>query len=443
MAADRATGTRPGHDPDDAGIDQASAHAAWAGPRLVPGLLRDNAAFRNLWSGQTISLFGDQLTVLALPLAAVLVLDAGAAQMGYLAAAGLAPNLLFALHAGAWVDRHGRRRVVMIAADLGRAGLLATIPAAYALHALTLWHLYAVAFLAGTLTVLFSVSYSALFVSVVPRERYVEATSLIYGSRAFSFVAGPSLGGVLVQVLSAPVALLADAVSYLASALFLGRTSAAEPPTEARAGGQLVAGIRFILGSPVMRASLVSVATLNLFNLMFSALHVLYATRSLRVPPGTLGAVLGASAVGSLIGAAVTSPLSRRIGVGPALTLGMVLFPVPLVLVPLAAGPQPLVVALLFLAWFGAGMGVMILDISGASIIAAVVPDRLRSRVTGAYLLVNYGVRPLGSLLGGVLGSALGLRTTLLIATVGAVAGVLWLLPSPIPRLRSLPEPSE
>ena len=159
--------------------------------------------------------------------------------------------------------------------------------------------------------------------------------------------------------------------------------------------------------------------------------------------PATLGLVLGAGAAGGLIGAAAAGRVSRRIGVGPAFVLGCVLFPAPLVLVPLAGGPQWLVLACLFLAEFGSGAGVVILDIEAGSIFQALVPDRLRSRFQGAYTAVNYGVRPLGSLLGGVLGAAVGLRPTLWIATVGALAGVLFLLPSPIARMRSLPAPAE
>jgi len=153
--------------------------------------------------------------------------------------------------------------------------------------------------------------------------------------------------------------------------------------------------------------------------------------------------VLGAGAVGGLIGSVATTRLSRRIGIGPAFLVGCILFPVPLLLVPLAGGPKWLVLAMLFLAEFGSGLGVMILDISAASIFAALVPDRLRSRVSGAYTLVNYGVRPVGSLLGGFLGTALGLRSALWIATACAIAGFLWLIPSPIPKMRELPETEE
>lgn len=403
-------------------------------------LLRENRAFRAFWAGQFISLFGDQITLLALPLLAVLLLHANAREMGYLTAAGLVPTLLFALHAGAWVDQRGRRRHVMIAADVGRAILLATVPAAYAFGRLTMIHLYAVAFLVGTLSVLFMVSYPTLFVSLVPRERYVEGNALLHGSRALSFVGGPSLGGLLVQIFSAPFALAADAISFLASAFFLGRISPVEPPAERGSRDQLAAGARFILHSGVLRAALVAGATFNFFNLMFSALFVLYATRVLSVRPAILGAVLGAGAVGAVFGSTITGWLGRRIGIGPTYILGCVLFPLPLVLVPAAEGSMLLILAFLVAARFGSGLGVMVLDISIGSIFSALIPDRLRSRVSGAFTAVNYGVRPLGSLAGGLLGSAIGLRPTLWIATVGAVAGFLWLLPSPLPRLKTLEE---
>lgn len=410
---------------------------------MIPPLLRENPLFRRFWIGQTVSLFGDQVTEIAIPLVAVLVLHAHAAQMGYLIAALLVPNLLFSLHAGAWVDRRGRRRRTMIVADLGRALLLATIPLAYAFDALTMAQLYVVAFLAGTMTVFFFVSYSSLFVSLVPRERFVEGNSLLYGSRAFSFVAGPSVGGILVQLFKAPFAVLVDVGSYIVSAFCLGSISPEEPATEKAERGHVVAGVRYVWHSPVVRASLLATATINLFNFIFHALFILYAVRALHVRPGTLGLVLGAGAVGGLIGSMITGRLGRRIGIGPAFLLGCVLFPAPLVLVPLAGGPHGLVLAMLFLAEFGAGMGVMILDISVGSIFAALIPHRLRSRVSGAYMVVNNGVRPVGSLVGGFLGSAIGLRPTLWIAAVGAIAGFLWLLPSPIPGMRELPEPEE
>ena len=237
--------------------------------------------------------------------------------------------------------------------------------------------------------------------------------------------------------------MLVDAVSFLFSALFLSSISPEEPPTEQAERGHVMAGIRYVFRNPTMRASLLAAATINLFNFIFWALFVLYAVRELEVSAGTLGLVLGAGAVGGLIGSIVTTRLTRRIGIGPALMLGAILFPVPLLLVPLAGGPMWLILTMLFLAEFGSGLGVMILDISAASIFAALVPDRLRSRVSGAFTLVNYGIRPVGALIGGFLGTQLGLRPALWIATAGAILGFLWLLPSPIPKMRELPETEE
>jgi MFS family permease len=401
---------------------------------MVPALLRDRV-FRRYWSASTISMFGDQIGGMALPLAAVLALHAGAAQMGYLAALQWLPSLLFGLPAGAWVDRRGRRRRTMIAADLGRAALFASIPVCYALHALTLAQLFLVTFGAGTLGILFNVSDGALFVSIVAPERYVDGQSLIYGSRALSFVGGPSVGGVLVQALSAPLAVVADALSFLGSAFFLGRIRPAEPPTD-DGGGSVLAGARFIADSALVRASLIAVATVNFFNLMFFALYLLYAVRVLHIRPGVVGVLLGAAAVGGLLGALVTKRIAAQIGAGWAYTAGCLLFTAPLVLWPLAHGPLLLVLAMLFAAEFVSGFGVMVLDISIGSIFAAVIPDRLRSRVTGAFQAVNYGTRPLGALLGGLLGTVLGLRPALWVAVLGGTAGFALLLPTPLPRYR-------
>jgi MFS family permease len=407
---------------------------------VIPPVLRENPVYRTYFGGQAISLLGDQISLIALPLVGVLVLHASPAEMGYLTTAALIPNLLFSLHAGAWVDKHGRRRQTMIAADLARAALLATIPIAYAFDALTFAQLYAVGFLIGAASVLFNVSAATLFVSIVPREQYVEANALSNGSRAASFVAGPSLGGLLVQALSAPVTLAVDAVSFLGSALSLSRISPVEPEVGPAEHGHLTAGLRYVLGSPIVRPALFATTTINFFNFVFFALFTLFAIRNLHVSPGVLGVVLGAGAVGGLLGAYLTGRIVRTIGVGRAFVFGCVAFPTPLVLVPLAGGPRWLVLACLFLAEFGSGFGVMLLDISFGSISAALVPPRMRSRVSGAFNVVNYGVRPVGAFAGGLLGSAIGVRETLWIAVIGAIASFVFLLPSPMPAMRELPE---
>jgi MFS family permease len=406
---------------------------------VIPPLLRANANFRRFFLGQSVSMLGDQITGIALPLTAVLALHASAGQMGALTTAYLVPNLLFSLHAGAWVDRKGKRRLTMLATDVGRALLIGSVPVAYALGHLTWAQMYAVAFLTGSLSVVFFVAYGAMIQMLVPRDQYVEANSLVHGSRAFSFLAGNSVGGVLVQLLRGPYALATDALSFLWSALFLRRMEIDEPPGAPHETGGVSAGARWIKNNRVFRAELLGVATINFFNFIFFALFVLYATRSLHVRPATLGLVLGAGSVGTLGGSFITARIARRLGVGRTFVLGCFLFPAPLILVPAAGGPYWLVLGCLFVAEFFSGVGLMLLDIMAGTISAGLIPSTLRSRVSGAFMVVNYGVRPLGTSLGGVLGSTIGLRPTLWIATVGALAGLLWLLPSPVMSLDEVP----
>jgi len=410
---------------------------------VIPPILRENRNFRRYFIGQSVSMLGDQISLIALPLTAVLALHASPGQMGALTTAYLVPNLIFSLHAGAWIDRRGRRRQVMLVTDVLRGLCIATIPIAYAFGHLTWAQLYVVSFLTGTLSVFFYVAFGAFFQVVVPREDYVQANSLIHGSRAFSFLAGTSAGGILVQLLRGPYALALDAASFLWSALFLGRIDAEEPPGSPHERGALLSGVRWIRGNAIIRAELLGVATLNLFNFMFFALFLLYATRELGVRPATLGIVLGAASVGTLLGSFVTARISRRFGVGPAFIAGCFLFPAPLILVPAAGGPHWLVLVILFIAEFTSGLGLMLLDIMAGSISAGTVPVALRSRVSGAFMVVNYGVRPLGTSLGGLLGATIGVRQTLWIATVGALLGLAWYIPSPIPYLRDVPEIAE
>jgi MFS family permease len=405
--------------------------------RRVPPLLRDRE-FRLFWTGQSISMFGDQVSSLAVPLLAVLVLHANAGQMGLLTAIGLAPSLLLSVLAGSWIDRHGHRRRTMLVSDLSRAALLVSIPVAYAFGRLTLGQLFLVAFCLGTMDVFFYLAYNTLFVSMVRPEQYVEGNALLNGSRAMSFVTGQSVAGLLVSALTAPVTLLVDAASFLVSAGALSRIHPDEPATSPGGPGHVAAGARFIRSTPIVRAALGATATVNFFTFVFWAIFVLYATTELHIPAAELGLALGCGAVGGLIGSALTGRISRRIGIGPAFILSCVLYPAPLLLVPLAGGSRPLVLVMLGLAEFGSGIGVMLLDISLGAIFQAAIPDQLRARVSGAYRTVNYGMRPLGALTGGFLGSTIGLRPTLWIASAGGILCVLWALPSPLRRLRSI-----
>jgi len=403
--------------------------------------------FRRFWLGQTISVLGDNVTLLALPIVAVLILHADPAQMGLLTAVGLLPHLLFSLPAGVWLDRVRNRRRLMILCDLGRAAAIGAIPLAFLLGQPPLALLFAIAFVVGSLSVVFDISWNTLFVSVVRREQYVDASALLNGSRSLASVAGPAVSGILIQLFSAPMALLTDALSYLGSVFFLRRITAPEPPIEHEPGTlrqQLTSGLAFIFGDPIMRTTLLSAGTLNLFNYCFQALFILYATVYLKVEPGLLGLALGAGAIGGVIGAVIASRVGRRLGLGRAYVVGLIVFPASVILIPLAGGaPLMLIPAFLFLSEFGQGIGVMILDINVGAMMQARTPDRIRGRAMGAFRFINMGIRPIGATLGGVLGALLGVRETLFIVTFLQLAGVLWLYRSPILKLQGMPETAE
>ncbi|MFE3071702.1 MFS transporter [Streptomyces sp. NPDC059247] len=408
----------------------------------VPPLLRERT-FRRYWTGQTVSLAGDQISLMAIPLAAVLVLGADAAAMGWLKTVELLPALLLNLPFGAWADRRASRRRAMVATDIGRAALVLSLPVAYALDALTLTQLYVVAFGVGALTVLFEVCNTTLFVALVPPDQYVQANSLVNGSRSTAWLAGPGVGGLLVQFLTAPFALVADAVTYLVSAGYLARIEAVEPPPAPVVKGHFTEGLRWVVREPSMRALFAASGTVQFFNYMFHTLFVLYATVDLGLGAGLLGLVLATGAVGGLLGAVCSGAVVRRLGIGGALVAGFLGFTLPLLLVPLAGGPLPVLVGVLFLAEFLSCAGVMVVDVAAGSFQMALIPDAVRARVMGAFRTLNHGFRPLGALVGGLLGTAIGLRPTLWIATVGAVFAVLWLLPSPLPWTRELPTRDE
>jgi MFS family permease len=405
-----------------------------------PALLRDRV-FRHYWSAHVVSMVGDQVSLIAIPLLAVLTIGAGAVQMGFLTAAALLPNLFLSLLAGAWVDRRAYKRKVMICADLGRAALLVVVPVLAFVGVLRLWHLCVLSFAIGTLTVFYEVADGSLFASVVRRPDYIAANSLTNGARAMSFVAGPSVGGVLVQVLTAPFALVADVLSFVGSALLLTRIAPPENAGSRSEGGGLGigSGLAVIFRSPVLRQLLLGATVINLFNYAFDALLILYVTTVLGISPGMLGALIGIASIGGLVGAAVTGPLTRRFGIGPVAVLGYLAFPLPLVLIPLADGPRPVVIGMLLAAEFLSSLGVMILDIGVGSLQTAATPVSRLSLVKGAQRTVNYGVRPIGALLGGLFGGLIGVQATLWTGAVGAVAGVLFILFSPVPHMRELP----
>lgn len=406
--------------------------------------LLGHAGFRRLWAGQTVSVFGDQVTLLALPLTAVLVIHAGPGQMGVLAAAGWLPHLLVSLPAGAWVDGLTRRRAVLVGADLGRAIALASVPLAYVFDAISFVQLLAVALVVGTLSVVFDMAYATFVPLVVPRESIVQAIGKMSLSRSFALVAGPGLGGALVQALSAPVALLADAASFAGSAALVCGVPHALPPVVERLSlrATIADGLRFVLGHPLLRAGVLCTSTINFFNMAFWAIVVLFMSSTLGLSAGAIGLVFSVGAVGGVAGAAVAAHVGRWLGMGPAITIGAVLFPAPLLLFPLASGPEWLVLTMLIVGEFLSSVGVMLFDVNLNGVNVLATPAQLRGRQAGAGRVFVYGVRPLGALAGGVLGAWIGLRPALWIGALGALLGVVFLLASPLPRTRYVADAS-
>ena len=396
-------------------------------------------AFLRLWTASAISDVGSQVSALALPLIAALMLDATAWQMGLLSAAESAPTLLVGLFAGVWVDRR-RRRSVMIAADLGRAALLLIVPLASVLGVLRIELLYAVALAAGALTVLFDVSHLSYLPSLVDRDRLVEGNSKLEVTASIAQVVGPGAGGVLVKLVGAPLAVLVDAVSYVVSALFLLAIRVAEPPpaTPGERPGIAAAigeGLRAVLTHPLLRVLAGCSATTNLFGRMFLAVYILYMARDLGLSAVGIGAVFATGGLGSL----AAGPATRRFGPGPTMIGAQLVFGLTGLLVPLAVLVPRAAIAMVVAAEFGQWMSVIVYYVNAVSVRQALTPDRLRGRVNATMRFVAGGMLPIGALIGGALGTILGLPATLVVAAFGMLLAVLWLCLSPVRALRALP----
>jgi len=399
--------------------------------------------FMRLWAAQTVSLFGSQVTTLALPLTAALTLRATPAQMGILGAAQFAPFLLIGLFAGVWIDRR-RRRPVMIAADVGRAVLLALIPALALLHALRIEQIYAIAFLAGALTLFFDVAYTSYLPSLVARSQLSEGNAKLEGSAAAAELAGPGVGGVLAQIWSPPLALVVDAVSFVFSALSLRtiRVTELEPAPRARDDGvwrDIDQGLRVLLGNKLTRATVSAAATLVLCSSIGSSVFVLYLTRALHLSPALVGIVYLASGLGSFPGAILCGKVTRRLGVGRAIVVAAFTMSGARLLILAASGPQIVALAILMVAETFAGFAGIIWDINQLSLRQGLTPQHQLGRMNASFRFIVWGMMPLGALLGGFLGAQIGLRPTLAVSVIGGLLAPLWVLFSPVRPLREQP----
>ena len=399
--------------------------------------------FLKLWAGQSVSRLGSQVSLLALPLIAITVLKATTFEVGLLSAAEFAPFLLVGLPAGVLVDRLAKRPV-LIAADIGRLVAIASVPLAYESGALTIGQLYAVAFVSGVLTVFFDVAYQSYLPVLVAHDELVEGNAKLTISDSAATVAGPSIAGALIDLVGAPLAVIADAASFGVSALALLGVRKREPrnvdtETIERRGlrSEIAEGLRYVLRHPLLRPIACSTATSNLFSSMGMAVLTVYMVRSLGLSPGLIGLTLALGNIGFVVGSILTAPITALTGVGRAIVGSMAIAGVGPLLLPLA-------VRSLSLPWLVAGsflfaLGTPLYNINQVSLRQAITPMRLQGRMNASMRFMVWGTMPIGSIIGGVLGTAVGLRATLVIAGIGGATAFLWLLFSAVPTVTEIP----
>jgi predicted MFS family arabinose efflux permease len=403
--------------------------------------------FTKFWLGQTVSAFGSHITGTALPLAALLALNASALQIGVLTMLGTLPMLLVGLPAGAWVDRLPRRPI-LIAADLGRAALLLSIPVAFALRRLRIEQLYLVTLLTGALTVFAEVAGPAFLVAMLPPTELVAGNSRLSTGDAVAEIGGPSLAGVLVQVIRAPFAIAFDVLSFLFSAGCLLRISAPEPSSvreteRASLAREIAEGVRLVMTSPILRALAGCMGTFTFFGYFIGTLYALFAIRVLHLAPALVGVLVGLGGVSSLVGSLVAPRVLRWGGVGPVL-IGTKLFSAATtLLIPLAGGPPAVAVLCMAASQLFGDAVLTIYFIAQASLRQAAIPPHLLGRALASMQVLERGAAPLGALLAGLLAQAISPRFSLWIGVLGGLAAVLWLVFSPIRHIHQLGERDE
>jgi MFS family permease len=414
-------------------------HAAFMDLRRRLGLLHEYD-FRQLFVADAVSQVGSQVSLLALPLVAVLALHASNFEVGVLAACGTAAFLLVGLPAGAWVDRMRRRRVLVVG-DIGRAVVLGSVPLAWALGVLSMPQLYVVALVTGVFTVFFDVAYQSYLPHLVGREHLVEGNAKLESVRAVSQIAGPTIAGLVIQALTAPAAVAVDAVSFAGSALFVGRIRRREQLPERRRDARLreevTEGLRFVFANRLLRAIAMSISSYNLLSGIRTAMLVVLLARVLREPAGVIGLFFSIASVGGLLGALSARKIAARIGQGPAIWIPVAVIAPFQLLIPMAQRGWPLWAAAFayLVIWFCVSVN----NITQVSFRQGLTPQRLLGRMNATMRFLVWGTTPLGALIGGVLGQLLGPRPTLWVAAIAGLIPVLPLLFSPLRTMRELP----
>jgi MFS family permease len=401
-----------------------------------------------LWGAETISQLGTQLTALAIPLIAALSLDASPAQMGLLVATGTAPALLVGLFVGVWVDRLPRKPVLIVA-DLARGALLGLIPVLWVLDTLSITMLYAIGFGVGIFTVFFDVAYQAYLPALVGRDDLLEGNGKLQASASFAQVAGPGLGGGLIALITAPAAIAVDAVSFVLSAVLIGKIKTQEPPVDRTVDHPkmipaIAEGLRAVVADPLLRALAGCSATTTLFGWGFLAVYVLYMTEDLGLSAAQVGFVFATGGMGALIGAVLAGPAARRFGVGKTIVGSRVLVGIFGLTVPAAVLVPSVALPLVVFAEFAQWLVLLIADVNTVTIRQAITPDRLQGRVNATWKFIVSGLVPIGGLMGGLIGEWYGVQTTLVIGILGMLAAAAWVWASPVRSMTVIPsEPAD
>ncbi|TMD90303.1 MAG: MFS transporter [Chloroflexi bacterium] len=412
---------------------------------MLKGKLWRDGEFLKLWGGQSISELGSQVSQLALPTVAILLLGATPFQVGLLTACEFLAFPTLGLVAGVYADRL-RRRPIMIACDAARMVALASVPIAFAFNALAMPQMYVVALVTGVGTVFFDVAYQSYLPALISRADLVEGNSKLQFSGSLAQMAGPALAGFLIQFVGAARAVAVDAASFLVSVLSLWWIRRPEPAPKpvsesGRSGfrSEMWEGIRFVFGNPTIWKIAGSTSTSNLGSNLFFAVYLIFAYRVLHLSPGVIGLVFGAGAVGGLLGALSASAIARRIGLGPTLLVTIIAFGLGALLVPLAqfGFAVPLLLASSMIGSFANP----VYNINQVSLRQAITPDRVQGRMNATVRTVIWGTIPIGAFIGGVIGNTFGLVPAMYIgAAVSLLAGV-WILLGPV-RLKVQPQPA-
>jgi MFS family permease len=409
----------------------------------MASLFRDRD-FRLLFVGQGVSAVGTSVTYVALPLIAVTALDASPFEVGMITAAGYAAWLIVGLPLGVYVDRR-KRRPLLIFADLGRAALLATVTAAAVADVLTIVHLVVVALLAGALSVLFDVAYPAYLPAIIPKDKLVDGNGKLFATESAAHVAGPGLGGALLQAAGAALTVLVDVVSFLASAVTLWMIRSPEPePKVAGApslGRELAEGLRYTLGRPLTRAITGAGVAGNLAFGGYLAIVVVYLYQTLDLSEAVVGVLLGVGSAGAVVGSLVTGPLARIIGDARLTWIGPTTYLVWGPMIALAAPGWR--VALFAVGAFGLSAVVGSFNVCARAAIQSAVPSELLGRTTASLRLFTRGTLPVGALAAGALATATSPRVAIAVLMALLLLSPLWLRMSPVGRVRTLEELSE